>query len=168
VRRFETILEYDKRGQGYAYESLAKHYAMTGDIERQQESLEKAYEVSRNPRYKLKLAEFRGDVPAVTQALGEMLERDPGNDAARARLLQILMTGDDTNRVIEVASEGIRYSPEDPYYPYCTGRALIAQGRIREGFSYFVRCEELNAPPDLLREIGIVLEELNRRLGIEQ
>jgi hypothetical protein len=167
VRRFTSILEYDKTGQAYAYETLAKQYEVRGDRDGQLGALQSAYNVSRNPRYKVKIAEIRGDESLVVEGLREMLDRDPANDAARGRLLHLLMMRGDTDGVIDVAATGMRQSPQNSYYPYCMGRALIAQGKLREGVAYFERCQQLDAPPELLREIDMVLEELERRLGIE-
>jgi hypothetical protein len=171
VARYRAILVYDTTNPGYAYENLALHYQDNYQYTLQIDALEKAYEVSRNPRMLLKLGRVYSDSnkPAkAEQAMREYLALVPENNEARIWLLGQLARRAELDEMIELSLEGIRYWPRVPDYHFFLGNAYLASGQKEEGLQAFEACSRLNPPPAMVREMKRLAEEAGRGEGVNE
>jgi hypothetical protein len=165
VARFESVLRYDHTALGYANESLARYFEGTGQWGRAADAMDRAYAFRPNLRFLVKASTLRamaGDTLAAIAGLRAVLERSPSHDGARIQLLDILMSRQALDELLEVSRGGMEASPNHFMYPYVYGRALIAAGRFEEGARYFARARALDPPPAIAEDMTAILESIGR------
>ena len=74
-----------------------------------------------------------GDIDASVQVLHRIIERRPDYRPARRELLVTLFSHRRFEDVVAMARAGMVYHPQDPFYYYYVGKALIRMGRIHDG-----------------------------------
>lgn len=162
VDRYKSILNYDKTHAGYAYESLAKFYGDQNDLEQKMSATEKAYEHTQNPRYLFQMCKIyaeRGDSLNAIGGLYEVLERSPDMDVARVTLVGLLNARGDAPALIRACREGIMRTPDDPFYHYFLGVALLRLGALKEGLDAFKACLARNPTEVMVNEMYQVIRD---------
>jgi hypothetical protein len=156
VARYRAILVYDTTNPGYTYENLALFYQENYQYSLQIDALEKAYELSHNPRILQKLGRVynENNNPArAEQVIRLYLAAVPENKEARIWLVGQLAKREALDEMIEMCIEGIEYSPRTPDYHFFLGNAYLAKGNTKEGLKAFEACSRLKPPPVMVREM---------------
>jgi hypothetical protein len=169
VARYQAIFQYDLTHPGYAYENLARHYKENYQYSRQIDALEKAYDLSHNPRFLKMLGIVRyenSDPSGAAKDLHAFLRARPDDDEVRKILLRILARRNAVDEMIEVSLEGIEHSPRVPDYHFFLGNAYLARGMTEEGLKAFETCSRLNPPPVMVQEMKRLTDRI-RRSGTE-
>jgi tetratricopeptide (TPR) repeat protein len=149
VDRFQRILTYDQTHASYAWENLAILQHDSGHLKEAIRTMERAVEVSRNPRQIVRLAvyvEEDGRVDEAIAMLEEILVRRPEFSKARFRLVMFLEKTGQWDRLLPVAKDGVQYSPGDAIYHFFYGECLMRAGRTEEGLQVFRACQNLDLP----------------------
>jgi len=136
IARFERTLEYDRTNVAYAYETLARTYRSLARLPDAIEMMEQACAQSYNARRLVILGGIRrlnGDIEGAAAAYREVVERSPGYALARERLVALLFETEQWEELIAVAREGSRLFPQNAFYFYYLGQALIQSGHEAEG-----------------------------------
>jgi len=156
VTRYRSILVYDTTNPGYTYENLALYYQENYQYTQQIDALEKAYELSHNPRILQKLGRVydeNNNPKKAENVIRRYLVSVPENKEARIWLIGQLAKREALDEVIELCLEGIGYSPRVPDYHFFLGNAYLAKGNTKDGLKAFEACSRLNPPPVMVREM---------------
>jgi tetratricopeptide (TPR) repeat protein len=156
VQRYERIISMDTTNPGYGLEILAMHYGDQGDEKRKAETYDKAFAVSKNPRYLMAACSARlkyGEIDGPAQVLKDYLETNPGYHLAREVYIEALVRKGDMDGVIRVCREGIDRGPERPYYYLYLGIGHYNQGDIGKARAAFDECLRRDPPTVMVNAI---------------
>jgi hypothetical protein len=160
VRRYERIISMDTTNPGYGLEILAMHYGDRGDEKKKAETYDKAFAVSRNPRYLIAACSARlkyGEIDGPARVLSDYLEMNPGYHLAREVYIEALVRRGDMDGVIRVCREGIERAPERPYYHLYLGIGHFHGGDITEARAAFDECLRRDPPTVMVNAIKSML-----------
>jgi tetratricopeptide (TPR) repeat protein len=163
VRRYGSILEYDKTFAAYAYEVLAKHHHEHQDLDRAIAAMQQAIFGSDNLRQRSILVSYyleagRGD--EAIELLHQILGLRRRHEQARAQLVLLLDRAGRYDELLPVARDGSRYHAKEPFFHFYRGKALIGTGRIPEGVEAMLHARQLDPEPGIKKEIDRILEHL--------
>jgi tetratricopeptide (TPR) repeat protein len=165
LARFATIQTYDTRGAEHLEETLAEHFHQRGEIARAINHVERAYELSGNPRYAVRTAiwyEEQGERALAYRTLRRVLERRPEHHDARFKLVQMLRADEDWNSLLEAARAGARMHPRSAIFAFFEGESLLHTNRRAEALDVFRRALTLDLPAPARAFIERTLAEENR------
>ncbi len=166
VERFETILTYDQTHASYAWENLAVLQHDSGQLKEAIHSMERAVEVSHNPRQIVRLAvyiEEDGRTGEAIAMLEEVLAKRPDFSKARYRLVMFLEKTNQWEKMLGVAQDGVKYSPGDAIYHFFYGESLLRAGRTEDALQIFRACQGLQLPPAVKQYIDETLASHNQK-----
>jgi hypothetical protein len=149
VERFTRILTYDQTHASYAWENLAILQHDSGQLQEAIATMERAVEVSHNPRQIVRLAvyvEEDGRTDEAIAMLEKVLERRPEFSKARFRLVLFLEKKQDWGRMLVAARDGVKHSPGEPIYHFFYGESLLRAGQTAEAMEIFRACQKMNLP----------------------
>ena len=162
VERFETILTYDQTHASYAWENLAILQQESGQIKQAIRSMERAVEVSHNPRQIVRLAvyiEEDGRIDEAIAMLEEVLVKRPEFSKARFRLVMFLEKKGQWDKMLPVARDGVKYSPEDAIYHFMYGECLLRAGQTEDAMQIFRVCQTMDLPQTVKQYIAATLAQ---------
>lgn len=160
VDRFQRILTYDQTHASYAWENLAILQHDSGQLKEAIQSMERAVDVSRNPRQIVRLAvyiEEDGRVDEAIAILEEVLARRPEFSKARFRLVMFLEKTGQWERMLPVARDGIQHSPGDAIYHFFYGESLLRAGQTEDALQIFRACQTMDLPQTAKQYIASTL-----------
>ncbi len=166
VDRFKRILTYDQTHASYAWENLAILHHDGGQLKEAIACMERAVEVSRNPRQIVRLAvyiEEDGRIEEAITMLEEVLARRPNFTKARFRLVMFLEKSGQWDRMLPAAQGGVEHSPQDPIYHFFYGESLLRAGRTEEGIAIFRACQHMNLPQVAKQYVATTLANYDRK-----
>jgi len=149
TERAERILEYDRTHASYAYENLAIFYHNNNSLIKAIAMMEKATEVSHNPRQYTRLAMFLEENGRTQEALNlmrEVVAKHPAYDKSRFYLVSQLERLQMWDELLAVSRDGTRYQPKEPAYWFYVGEVSVSKGDIKEGLLAYRKCLTLNPP----------------------
>ena len=149
VARFERILTYDQTHASYAWENLAILQHDNGQLKESIRTMERAVDVSHNPRQIVRLAVYMEEDGRSEEAiamLDDVLARRPDFTKARFRLVMFLEKTGQWERMLSVSRAGMEHSPRDAIYHFFYGESLMRAGRTEEALQVFRACRTLDLP----------------------
>ena len=108
---------------------------------------------------------------AVMQTMRQVLEVDPGNEAALHELLQYYAENDDEKGVEDISRRGLNYHPEEIAYAYYLGMALAEQKKLPEAVEVLqqgLRVRTDGVHPHLVSNVFGVLGDIYYQQNKEQ
>jgi hypothetical protein len=160
IDRFKSILTYDKAFAAYAWENLAILEHNRGNLQKAIDTMQIAIANGNNPRHSVRLAVYTEEAGRIDDAIAileKVLVRRPDFDKARYRLALFVEKKNDWAKMLDVAREGVRYHPEEPFYRFLYGESLLRAGRTDEGIEMFKSCRDMNLPPAAKQRVEQVL-----------
>jgi len=165
VERYENIISFDATNPGYGLEILAMHYGDQGNEKMKAEVYDKAFAISKNPRYLIAACSARlkhGEIDGPAEVLRGYLEANPDYHLAREVYIEALTRKGDMDGVIRVCREGIDRSPERPYYHFYLGIGHFAKGETEQARVAFNECLRRNAPTVMVNAIRDMMKTAAR------
>lgn len=163
VRRYENIIDMDATNPGYGFEILAMHYDDRGREDLEAAAYQKAYEVSKNPRYLAASCSARlktGDVEGATKTLRDHLAKDPSHILTREVLVEALVRQSKMDDVIRVCRDGIDIHPDHAYFYLYLGIGYFTKGKLSEARDAFDSCQRLDPPKVFVDTMDQVLKRM--------
>lgn len=152
VERYENIISFDATNPGYGLEILAMHYGDQGNHRMKAEVYDKAFAVSKNPRYLIAACSARlknGEIDGPAAVLKGYIETNPDYHLAREVYIEALVRKGDMDGVIRVCGEGIARGPERPYYHFYLGIGHFTKGETDLAKKAFDECLR-HSPPTVM------------------
>jgi tetratricopeptide (TPR) repeat protein len=122
--------------------------------------MEIAIENGHNPRHSVRLAVYLEEAGRIDEAiaiLDKVLAAHPDFAKARYRLALFLEKKNDWVRMLDVAREGVRYHPDEPFYRFLYGESLLRAGHTEQALEVFESCRGMNLPPTAKQRVEQVL-----------
>jgi hypothetical protein len=162
MARFQSILTYDRTHAAYAWETLAMLQHDRKELDAAIATMRIAYDHSHNPRQGARLAVYldeAGHTDEAKQVIEKILEKHPESTVARFRLLMFLEKEDNWTAILNVARDGVKYTPDDGVYYFFYGEALLRAGDIKNGVEMFRKSQEFKLPADITTHVDEVLKQ---------
>jgi hypothetical protein len=131
-----------------------------GNLQKAIDTMQIAIANGNNPRHSVRLAVYTEEAGRIDDAIAileKVLVRRPDFDKARYRLALFVEKKNDWAKMLDVAREGVRYHPEEPFYRFLYGESLLRAGRTDEGIEMFKSCRDMNLPPAAKQRVEQVL-----------
>jgi hypothetical protein len=160
IDRFQRTLAYDKAHAAYAWENLAILEHKRGHLDDAIRTMEIAIDHGRNPRHVVRLAVYMEEAGRTDEAIAileKLLVAHPDFAKARYRLALFLEKKGDWVRMLDVAREGARYHPDEPFYRFLYGESLLRAGHTEQAIEVFESCRAMNLPPTAKQRVDQVL-----------
>ena len=122
--------------------------------------MEIAIDHGRNPRHVVRLAVYMEEAGRIDEAIAvleKLLVAHPDFAKARYRLALFLEKKGDWVRMLDVAREGVRYHPDEPFYRFLYGESLLRAGHTEQAIDVFESCRRMDLPPTAKQRVEQVL-----------
>jgi hypothetical protein len=160
--RFERILEYDQTHASYAYENLSIFYYINGNLQRATEMMEKACNISHNPRQYVRLAMYYDEMGREDDALELMrrtVAKHPEYGKSRFFYVSLLEKRQLTDELLKAVRDGTKYQPKEAIYWFYFAEISIYKANVEEALAAYRKCLSLD-PPKEARERS--LEQISK------
>lgn len=163
--RYEDSLENDPSHVGYGYEVYAQYLEHKGQDKAAYQAWRHAFEMEKNPRYAINLGKYAarfGHPDEAVALMNRVLRVDSTNSEARVTLGSILAQTGRFDALIDVAREGLRYEPDNPYYNFFLGMSLLETRQYQQALEQLTKCESLALPPGMRKDVDKALTVLRQ------